>query len=274
MFDQTTPNANYYGAPMGAMQYQGYQQPQPKIMNYLTEEEIKMLQQQTSQFSLGLTEKEVLLGRCAHRTPDGYQDTLTYDNETGLAKCTICGYEFKPVSASTSIADIEDATLKIIDVLQSIKLLYTDIPHSAAREYFQIIPLIGKIPELFKHAAKSFNKYENNTWNANQYNMGGMAMLSNLGAMLGAPVQQQPMYAQPQQPMMGQPVAPGFPGAAYGAPMGNPFGYAGASQAYQPAQPGYAYQPNQTASVVEPTVSAPAAPEAAAETTVTQTVTV
>ena len=57
MFDQTA-NQNYGTPQMGGYQFNGYQNQQiPKVMNVLSNEEIKELQQSTSQFSLGLTNK-------------------------------------------------------------------------------------------------------------------------------------------------------------------------------------------------------------------------
>ena len=274
MFDQTAPQNNPYGAPMNpaGYAYQGFQgaAPAPKIMNVLTPEEIKELQQERSQFSLGLTLRESMQAKCNHRTADGTKDSLVFDQETGKARCTICGYEFRPVEAETSYESIADASERIIDILQTIKLLYTDLPAEAAAEYFQIIPLIGKIPQLFEFAAKNFAKHEYNAWNYNQYNMGGISMLQGLSNLFGA---SQPMYGAPQAPQ--QPY--GFYGAPQGVPMtppqGNPFGYPGAGEQavpYQPAANGYQYTPGQT-----PAPAAPAAPAAeAAPETVTQKVTV
>lgn len=244
-------------------------QAQPKVMNALTEDEIKQLQQTSNQFSLGLTEKESLQAACTHRVADGSHDSLVFDPITGVARCTICGYEFRPVDENTDISEIRDSAEKIVDILQTIKLLYTDLPANAAREYFQIIPLIMKTPQLFEFAAKNFAKHELNSWQYNNQNMGGIAMLQNLGAMFGSgqpmmgaqqPMMGQPMNNQfvgyPQQPMMGQPMMMGAqPGV-------NPFGYAGASQ-QQPVNPGYQYQPGQVQQPVQPTVAAPVAAEAA-----------
>ena len=263
MFDQT-PNQNP-AMPMGGYNYNGYQQPVPKVMNNLSQEEIKTLMAQTSQFSLGLTERESLQAACSHRTIDGTSDSLVYDPETGKARCTICGYEFRPIEEGASYETIKEASDRIIDILQTIKIMYTDLPSNAAREYFQIIPLIAKIPQLFEFAAKDFNKHEYNRWNYNNGNMGGMAMLQNLSNMFGAsmgmpqqPMYGQPMYQQPayQQPMGGVPQQP-VPGA-------NPFGYPGASQPqqgvpYQPNMAGFQYQPGQ----VPPTPATPTVPTAA-----------
>ena len=289
MFDQ---NVNPYGM-QGGYQFNGMQNGQmPKIPNVLNAEEIKELQQQRSQFSLGLTKREALQAACNHRTADGMNDTLVYDNVTGIATCTICGYQFRPVEAEATYETIKDASDRIVDILQTIKIMYTDLPAEAAKEYFQIIPLIGKIPQLFEFAAKNFAKHEYNGWSYNNHNMGGIAMLQNLSTMFGGGMQMQPNFGQPMQPQFNgyamnpqQPV--GYPnGMAPQMPGVNPFGYAGASQpvmpnpamapaapqqpvqnGYAPQSQGYSYQPN---------VTAPAAPEApaVAEDSVKQTVTV
>lgn len=286
MFDQTF-GANPYGM-QGGYQFNGMQNGQmPKIPNVLNAEEIKELQQQRSQFSLGLTKKESLQAACNHRTADGMQDTLVYDNVTGLATCTICGYQFRPVEADASYDTIKESADRIVDILQTIKIMYTDLPAEAAKEYFQIIPLIGKIPQLFEFAAKNFAKHEFNGWSYNNHNMGGIAMLQNLSSMFGGGMQQPNFVQQPQfngyamNPQ--QPV--GYPnGMAPQMPNQNPFGYPGASApmagmgvapmaapqptGYAPQTQGYAYQPN--------TVAAPVAPEApaVADDTVKQNVTV
>ena len=279
MFDQTA-NQNYGAPQMGGYQFNGYQPQQiPKVMNVLTNEEIKELQQSTSQFSLGLTSKEILQGACNHRSPDGTQDTLVFDQNTGIARCTICGYEFRPIEADTSYETIKDAADRLVDILQTIKIMYTELPAGAAREYFQIIPLIGKIPQLFEFAAKNFAKHEYNAWSYQNHNMGGAAMLQNLNNIFGASMQ--PMNPQ-FNPYAGQPQQPvGYPNPVM---QGNAFGYPGASmapqQGYMPMNQGFQYTPNQPVNnQVAPTVAAPQAPApavdpAAATDTVTQKVSV
>lgn len=283
MFGQTMQQP--YG---GAYQFNGIQQPVPKVQNYLSAEEIKELQQNNSVFSLSIDRLDMLQAQCNHRSIDGTEDSLTFDPVTGMATCTICGYKFKPIDADESEASIQEATDKIIDILQTIKLLYADLPAGAAKEYFQIIPLIAKIPKLFEVAAKNYNQHDMNIWTYNQHNMGAMQMLQNLNAFFGAsqPVVQPGMNPAMGmgQPMMGgaapMPGAmPGYPNAAYQQPAAmNPFGFPGASQQpqYQPGTAGYQFQPNQASTPVAPTVTAPGAPAAdkpAADTTVTQTVT-
>jgi hypothetical protein len=280
MFDQTTPNQNF----QGGYQYNGFNA-QPKIMNVLNNDEIKKLQQNNSQFQLGLTEKESLQAACNHRAPDGMSDTLVFDQNTGIARCTICGYEFRPIEPDAGYESIKDASDKIIDILQTIKIMYTELPAGVAKEYFQIIPLIGKIPKLFEYAARNFSKHEYNVWTYDNKNMGGVAMFQNMNNIFGAsmnPGMNPGMgFQQPQPNMYAQ------PGSPVGMPNGNAFGYAGASQFQQPQQPMYGQAPQQGYTVnnpgfqynpqqpqnVAPTVAAPSAPTVEEAAPATETVT-
>lgn len=276
----TQNNGAFYGAPTAGFQYTGATQVE-KHHNVLTPEQIKRLQQNSAEFSLAITEDEMLRGICNHRTPDGESDSLVYDQETGLATCTICGYTFKPIDRNISIDEIREATTNIVDILQTIKLLFLDLPANAAQEYFQIIPLIEKIPKFFELAAKSMTRHEANNWQYNGRNMGAVNMFQNL----------QNVFATMNQPMQPNGMPMGGPGYGYagtatpnpftGAPQMNP----GANPAFgmganpgmagynpQQAQQGFQFTPDpqQATQPVQPTVAQPA--EAGKDTkTVTQT---
>jgi hypothetical protein len=265
------------GTPMmGGYSYQGMAQPMQKFNNVLTAEQIKQLQQKGNQFSMSLTEEEILRGICNHRNIDGTGDALTIDPLTGEARCVICGYKFRPIEPNVSTDEIKEDVERIVDILQTIKLMYVDLPAEAANEYFPIIPLIEKIPQLFEFAAKNMTKHETYNWQYNNKNMGAVTMLNNLQNMFAGnmgfnPGMQQPQY---QQPMMGAPMGYppmsngfGYPGAGAVPPVGNPAFNAG----YAPQTAGFQYVPNQKP--VQPV--APTAPEAPkTEATVTQNVSV
>lgn len=273
------------GAPMMGYQYAGFQgSPAQKFTNVLTPEQIQKLQQKGDQFSLTVTEEEFLRGVCNHRSADGTHDTLVYDSITGEARCTTCGYVFRPIEADCSPATIQDNVDRIIDILQTIKLMYVDLPAEAAKEYFQIIPLIGKIPKLFEFAAKNMSKHELSMWQYNDKNMGAMKMFNNLQGLFNGGMYN-PQMAQPMgmgyqaAPMYNPQMAQPQMGMGYqAAPMGNAFGYPGAQMGYQAAAQNYAYTPDpsqatQPVPVTVPTASAPEA-KAAEDVTVTQNVTV
>lgn len=282
-------DANNNFNPAGGYIYQG-QQPMQKFNNVLSPEQIKKLQQKGTEFSLAITEDEMLRGYCNHRNIEGTGDSLTFDPITQEAICTICGYKFRPIDASIKPEEIQECVDKIVDILQTIKIMFVDLPPEAAKEYFPIIPLIEKIPKLFEVAAKNMNKHEYNGWNYSNRNMGAMNMFNNLqnifagmnnfqpqpgfNPAMGYPqaqpgfnpgFQPQPMMT-PQAPMQAQPGF-GYPGAGIGMPqMGG----------YQPANNGFQFVPGQQPQQIPATTTAaePAPAKPAEETTVTKTVTV
>lgn len=266
----STFNQPFYGQNQswGYNGFQGAPQAMEKTFNSLTQEEIERLQKKENTFSLAITQDEKLRGICTHRRPDGLGDTLVEDPATGLMRCTICGYTFKPADSNTSPEEIRDAVNTVEDFLQTIKLMFIDLPADAAREYFQIIPLLEKIPQLFEYAAKNLAKHNQYGWSYDGRNMSTYNMFANLQGMFGNGMMAQPMAA-PQQPM-GAPA--GFPAGAYQQPMmGNGFGFQGASQVapgYAPTNQGFAYTPNQATTPAEPTVAAPQAEDVTVATEV------
>ena len=266
---------NNYTFPQGSgYQFMGGPQMPTKINNFLSNEEIQRLIQKENTFSLQLTETEVLRGKCNHRSADGLNDTIREDPITGISRCSICGYEFRPLPIQTSVESIQESCDTILDILQTIKLIFVGMPADAA-EFFQIIPLIEKIPKLFEYAVKDYAKHERvDQYMYNNRNMSTM----NLFNMLCGTMNQQPFNPQPIDPNMGAAApqfntqgapmgaAPQFNPYPYGAPMSNGFGY---NFGYAPQTTGYQFpgQPVPTAAPAADTAVAPAAET----TTATQT---
>ena len=267
MFEQQQNNFAPYGMNMMGAQ----QQPTNyRIPNTLSAEDIKMLQNQGSTFSLGLTDEEVKRAICNHRSADGLSDTLVVDPITGIAKCQICGYEFKPLDSNIDYDEIKEDIKRVEDILQTAKLMYIDLPAEAAKEFYPIIAMLEKVPKFIELAAKNMAKHDSYNYYLNDRNIGAAAVLNNLNNMFS----NMAMNYQPQQPMYGMYNQPaGFPQGAYAQPQMNPFGYNGVAPApaYTPGTPNnFAYQPNQQ---VAPAPAAPTATQApVADATVTQTV--
>lgn len=273
---------NNFGNPVFNNVYGGAQPQQvTKFQNTLSEEEINQLMKSGSSFSLAITKDEQLRGICNHRTADGMGDALVVDEATGALRCQICGYTFHQVDPSMTADEIKENIKVVIDMLQTIKLMFIDLPVESSREYFQLIPLLEKLPGLFEIAAKNMAKHETFGWNYQNPNMSAYSMFQNLsnifggGMMMGQPAYQQPtqnpgFMGAPQQPMynpMG--VAPQAP---YGA--SNGFGFVG-GPGYQPANAGFAYQPGvapATPTVPQVPVVDAQAKEVPQEKTVQQTV--
>ena len=149
-------------------------------------------------------------------------------------KCLICGESFHFVDHCKP-EDIEIAVQNLLDILQTTKTLYVDMPSDAARSFYTIIALLKKIPGLYKISVDNFSKHENaidNAWGV----QGADNMLGGYNALaygFGNPMMG--MGFGMQQPMMGMPQAGG---QVYGQPMqagNNPFGFNGAPVA--PAAP-------------------------------------
>ena len=284
MYEQMNQQTYPQMQPMGGMYYNGFQgQPTPvqKINNILSPEQIDKLTS-SSVFDIGITEEDYAKAICNHRSKDGTSDTLVFDPVTGVARCTICGYEFRPIDSSESVDDIKAAVDKIIDIMQTIKILYVDLPPQAHKDIFPMLATLQKIPKLFEIASKNFSKHETFNWQYSRYNMNGVQMLANLSSMFGGG---NGMYSQPYNPQMQQPMQPQMGGwgqqpmmnNGWGAPqqpqqpMGNPFGYPGANQQpqmmgnpYQPQQyQGFVPQPQQATTPATPTVEPSASAEKA-----------
>lgn len=224
--------------------FQYAQMSQPKMTQTLTPEQINRLRQSGGGFSLQIPENEMLAALCTHKN-NGQFDMIR--NQDGTVTCKICGQTFNLLKRDQ--AEVKEATEVILDFLQSTKTMYLDIPEETARQYFQIIPLVNRLPALYKLAVDDFAKYNGNSDLYNQNaNSGGFSALANLvsPAMgMGMPVMGGGMmpgyngypnmgYQQPQQ----MPMQPMQQAPVQQTPMGgNPFGYYGA-----PAAP--MYNPN------------------------------
>lgn len=244
-----------------------YNNQQPvKRTNPLTSAEINSLKTKTP-FSLAVTQDEVLRGICFHVDENGNPVTVT--NGDGSTSCPICGKKWN--SNELSADEVQAAADNILSVLQTIKLMYLNFPEQAAREFYQIIPLIEKVPQLYKLAADNFRTYEGYT---NGYYNGQPNPFMLFGQIAGGNgfgnafqyQQTQPMYNQPMYGAQPQPVAynqPAMNPPMYGAAPANPFDAASYGQpagAYAPATPtGYAYAPGQAAPVTQGQPVAPAA---------------
>lgn len=271
-FNNMNQNYGYGMYPnMGGTQYGQFAQ--AKMTQPLTPEQMKELRSTGSGFSLKVDPVEILRSHCTHK--DNGNIALTRNND-GSSTCTVCGATFNLVDKEP--IEIEEITKAVLDVLQSIKTYYVDIPENYVKDYFTIIPYLEKLPKFYEVAIHNFAKYENGAFLNNNNSMYGFQMLNALtspgygqignGMMGGAPMGQPNMYQpQPQQPMGGYM----NPQMAYGQgqPMQpqvgyNPFG--GVQPQGQPMQPQMGYgqpmQPQQTPVTNEPAQVQPQAQQA------------
>lgn len=195
----------------------------PEPTNPLTKEEMATLKQKAPQFSLAVDQITALKAICTHRDQNG--DTLL-QNPDGTVTCTICGTTFRPVNTA-SIDDVAQIFQSAIDCLETIKIMYFDIPNDVTKGFFQMTPFLEKAPQLFKVALDHYNRYGNTTVNGRDYNNGNaFALFSAMmqpGMAMGMGMPQQTMpYGQPG--MVQQPMNAPVPDVTMGAANGmNPF---------------------------------------------------
>ncbi|MDD3122089.1 MAG: hypothetical protein PHC62_01075 [Candidatus Izemoplasmatales bacterium] len=211
-------NQNYvpYGN-VGSM-YQQQQIPVPKNTQPLTKEEIAILQRRAvEKFSTALTEEDIMIAKCTHRT---HADTALVANADGSYTCSICGERI--VLEDYSPEEVMEIVDKFVNLLNVTKVQFMDIPVDVVAEFFQIIPYCKRTPQLYEIAHDNYARYANynvgmNSVNATPSNNVWNSFYGMYGGGYGQPQQMmqqpmgQPMYGQPapvQQPQYGMGYSP------------------------------------------------------------------
>ena len=261
---QQNPNIIGYAAP---------NRPQPRYTQPVTNEMSKMLLSNEDKLSVKISPTEKIKNMCTHKFPGTDRIALVYtgnEDDPTAVTCQVCGESFHMIMEPSK--EIGEAVEKVLDILQSAKTMYLDMPEEFATEYFQIMTLLGRIPVLFNEAAKNFNMYDqfqtnpNPIWGNNNsfqqingiiggYNMGGIQPGFYGG---WAPVQPQPVYYQQptvQYDQYGRPIMQTAPVAPAAPSMdANPLMY---SAPVAPVQAPQTVQPQQAVPVA-PMPQAPA----------------
>ena len=200
----------------------GYNRPKmPNPTNPLSKEDMALLKQKAPQFSLAVSQVDALKAICTHRNEEGEK---LVQNPDGSCTCTICGTTFTPIN-NADAEMVEQIFKAATDALETIKIMYMDIPDDVTKTYFQMTPFLAKGPQLYKIALDHYQRYSGSSVIANSYNNQGNAFalysaLMNPGAMMGMGMpQQQVPYGQPGV-NQGAPVPDVTMGMANGA---NPF---------------------------------------------------
>lgn len=222
------PYQNPYN-PYGAMYGQGVQQmPKAKNTQPLTPEMISQLRTNNSTLTIEVPKEDLWRAACTHKETDGrsaLSEVEVLSNGERKVRCSICGEEF--ILTNVTEKDVEDAVNTIINYLQTSKTLYLDAPEKLITQYYQMIPLLKKLPQLYTRAVQNFDMYDNALNQPNYYGGAATNGFQMMGAMLNNPYAGYAGYYQPQ-------------------PAGNPQGYY--QPGYMPQQPqpqypqGY-YQP-------------------------------
>ena len=148
-------NFNYFGQGMVPNQYAQT----PKMANWLPADKLAMLKKNLNQFKLSVTEEEMFKGQCNHIDPQTGISALIPDQDgSGGCTCSQCGTHFTARNFSTE--EVQGIVQNTLDLLNTIKIMYLSLDPAHALEYFQIVPFIEKIPQLYTIAVNDFKKYE------------------------------------------------------------------------------------------------------------------
>lgn len=202
----TAPTYNYYNPIYPGMQYQ--QIKRPTMSQPLTPEQMQLLASKGGSFSTRVAQEDIFRSVCTHKK-DG--NIVLVNNGDGTFTCPICQETFSETDLDPQ--HVKDITREMINILQMIKTTYMDIPDATALEFFPIITLLEKTPELAEIAMRNFSQYEQGTMVQNAANPYSFNALNSLmGGPMAYPGMQPNMYqqqmAQPQyqqQPQFQQP---------------------------------------------------------------------
>ena len=188
-----------WGAPTAGYNFGYAVKPKlPDPTNPLSAEEMSLLRQKAPQFSLAVSQVDALKAICTHRDKNGDQ---LQQNTDGSVTCQICGTTFRPVA--TDAQTVEQIFRSAVDCLETMKIMYMDIPNEVTKTYFQMIPFLEKAPQLYKIANDHYSRYNNNSVMSRDYNAGGNAFA--MYSALMNPAMGMGMGMMPGQMPMGQP---------------------------------------------------------------------
>ena len=226
----------------------------PALMTQaLTPEEMSILTDKGGAFSTKVTREDMYKAYCTHKRNGKIVAT---SNPDGTFTCPICGetFEFRSLDKDAVTEDIN----KVIDDMQTIKLTFLDMGVDVARQYFPIIPLLKKLPQLAVMAANNWAKYESPTTNDPNvqvpygmaaYNqiMGGGAMMAPMMGYYGGAIP-----AGGMQPPLGMPMPQPVYVDAYGRPIQTAVQTGGVMMPQPGQQPPATSNPAQAAMMMAP----------------------
>ena len=208
----------------------------PQYRPYLTGEDYALLgkQHDGNLLSLQLDEKTLAKALCPHR--DAQNRSTLYVDEDGMHHCSLCGAAFHLRSYTKE--ELTKINEDMINLMQVCKTVTTDHPVEFYRNFYVVIPLMQKVPDLYEDLSRSVNNFYNSQNNFNAmspigYNPDAFFITQNALYNWGQPMMPpqgqmmppQGQYMNPQgQCMNPQMVYPqgGYNPMAYGNPAAAP----------------------------------------------------
>lgn len=227
----------------GPVGYVNAPKPRARYSQPVTPEMSQMMLRDDDTLSVKISPIERAKNMCTHKYPGKSEIALVESgrDEIGqIVTCRVCGESFHIImdDPKAIATDLQKTCDHLIDIMQSSKTLYLDIPEDFATEFFQIMTLIDRVPKVYEKGFKNFSQYDytnqpqgvypgmNSFQTVNQF-IGGAAM-GGINPMMSQPYNpgfqpqyppagyQQPVY-YPQHDAYGNPInpqqAPAYPQA-------------------------------------------------------------
>lgn len=209
--------------------YPIYQQnpsaPMPNMNNALNQQEIQQLlnARPNGTLNLQIDQNDVLRSMCNHKN-NGRDAVFEVNDGSGDVYCSVCGERWHPIPITEE--ELQNIIEELVNQMQNAKWV-GELPTNIVREYFTMIPLLRKFPDLYRYASKNMERLQNQNGYTTAGDTSIYAQIDNLmGSTYGYNpnpyLQQQPNYYN-QQPMYQYPQQPGYNPQGYGVPQQNPY---------------------------------------------------
>lgn len=134
----------------------------PLGTNPLTEDDLKLLAA-TKKKPFEITPEMIARAKCTHKAPAGKPNAGQID---GYSKdggdtwhCNVCQAEF--VIVDKSVEEINALVQYLMDVFDTIKLMWLNVPPQIIEGMYSIIPILGKLPEAYSQAKADWEAANN-----------------------------------------------------------------------------------------------------------------
>ena len=143
------PGQSYqYAAPMAV----------PQNSNALTEEEMAIIAKSAPQkLDININEVDNFRAMCTHKR-NGRDMVVRCNDDSGDVFCPICGARWHPEQLTKE--QVTEIVNQLISQMQNSKWV-GDLNTALVRDYYPMIPLLEKFPEIYDYAMKTFNRYLN-----------------------------------------------------------------------------------------------------------------
>ena len=206
--------------------------PMPMNTQSLSEEEIQeLINSRGGKFDINVPRAEFLRAMCNHRH-NGQEVVQQINDGSGEVFCPVCYERWNPELITKEQA--EQLVQAFVNQLQILKWV-GNLPVDVIRDYFTIIPLLRKFPDLVEICTANYKKYTNGqaymvAGNNSIYNQYELLMGRGMGYDQSPYMVNQPFVPANMQVMSNQPMYNPMPQQM--PPMNTPYGQPQMNQGY------------------------------------------